>query len=298
MRIVILGGTGSIGTLVTQRLVSDGHHVTGVVRNETSERRLKHLGAHPHRGDIRTASSWSRLLDRADAVVHLAATFDDRMAEADRSVAEAICAHTSQQDRRLRVLYTGGCWLYGETGDRVATERTPLRPIAPFAFMARHAAQLQAAANLSVATVHPALAYHKAPNHAQGAFHRFVKDAQTTNPIEVWGSVKTRWPLVEADDLAAAYVALVTRPDLTGAFNVAAQQGVPVQNILRHISESFDHDGSFLIRDAAYVLRNFGPMGQGPMLDQQMDAQKITAATGWQPKLRDFRDAFNLHQLA
>ncbi len=298
MRIVILGGTGSIGTAVTRRLVSEGYHVTGVARSAASAQRLKDLGADAHLGDMLSPFSWSGILETADAVIQLAATFDDQMAEADRCVTQAICDHAATRRRPLRVLYTGGCWLYGETGDRVATERTPLRPIAPFAFMARHAAQLQATGNLSIATVHPALVYHKAPNHAQGAFHRFVQEAQTANPIEIWGSVKTRWPLVEADDLAAAYAALVVRPDLIGAYNVAAQHGVSVQDILTHIVETFDHNGSFLIRDAAYVLRNFGAMGQGPMLDQQMAAEKIKDATGWKPRLRDFREAFTLRQPA
>lgn len=289
MRIVILGGTGSIGTAVTRHLVAEGHTVTGLARSDHAAQRLQVLGARPVLGDISDPNSWSDLLVNADALVHLAATFDNQMARADQCVTQAILACARVRSHPLRVLYTGGCWLYGATGDQIANERSPLRPIAPFAFMQTHARQLSTAGNLSVAVVHPALVYHGEKDAPGGAFRRMIEAAQKPDPIEVWGSVHTRWPLIERNDLASAYTALVSRPELTGPFNVTAEQGVPVGKILQEICQRYGHDGSYIVHSEAYVKRNFGLLAEGPMLDQQMDATKIKAATGWTPVASDFR---------
>jgi hypothetical protein len=36
------------------------------------------------------------------------------------------------------LVYTGGCWLYGRTGDRLATEESPLRAPAALAWSVDH----------------------------------------------------------------------------------------------------------------------------------------------------------------
>ncbi|UWQ77794.1 NAD-dependent epimerase/dehydratase family protein [Leisingera sp. S132] len=287
MNILILGGTGSIGTAVTRELVRRGHNVTGLSRSETSDRKLAALGARPLRGDLRAPGVWVREAARTDGLIQLAATFEDDMGEADTTAITAILQQTALRTQPLRMIYTGGCWLYGATGSRVADETSPMRPIKPFAWMQHNARMVLDAPGVSAAVIHPALVYHE----DGGAFSRYLEAASQAKPFEIWGSISTRWPLVQREDLARAYRLLLEDPDLEGHFNASAQDGVPVAEITREIARRRSHDGGYVVRSLKHVLIKYGDWAEGPTLDQKMGSGKLRDLTGWQPQFASFRDA-------
>ncbi|MBY6067087.1 NAD-dependent epimerase/dehydratase family protein [Leisingera aquaemixtae] len=287
MKVLILGGTGSIGTAVTRELAMNGHQVTGLSRSAASDRKLEALGARPLRGDLRTPSAWVREAARADGLIQLAATFDDDMAEADTAAITAILQQAALRPAPLRMIYTGGCWLYGATGSRIADEASPMRPIKPFAWMQRNARMVLSSPAVSAAVIHPAMVYHA----GGGAFSRYLDSARADRPFEIWGSIATRWPLIHREDLARAYRLLLENQDLTGHFNASAEIGVPAAEITREIARRHGHDGGYLVRSLKHVLIKYGAWAEGPALDQQMGSSKLRCLTGWQPKFSSFRDA-------
>lgn len=288
MKVMILGGTGSIGSAVTQELVKHGHEVLGLCRSAASAKKLKSFGAQPIFGDLRQPEGWSKVAAAQDAVIQLATDFSGDMGEVDATAMQALISAASTRSTPLRLIYTGGCWLYGETHSRVATEAMPKRPISAFTWMQDSAQALQEASNISCTVLHPAMVYHE---DGGGAFSRYVEAACGDAPIEVWGSLKTRWPLVHRQDLAQAYRLLLEAPDLCGEFNVAAEIGVPLKQILAEISRRKNHDGSYLLRSRKHVMFKYGAWAEGPTLDQQMSAEKIKAECGWQPQYRRFEQA-------
>ncbi|UWQ30072.1 NAD-dependent epimerase/dehydratase family protein [Leisingera sp. M523] len=287
MKILILGGTGSIGTAVTQDLVRHGHDVTGLSRSDASDRKLTALGARPLRGDLRHPGSWVREVSRVDGLIQLAATFGPDMAETDTAAMAAILRQAALRPEPLRLIYTGGCWLYGATGNRIADEASPLRPIKAFAWMQKNACAALAAPAVSTAVIHPAMVYH--PDG--GVFSRYLEAARHRLPFEIWGSIATRWPLVERADLARAYRLLMERPKLTGHFNASAETGVPVAEITREIARRHGHDASYVVRSLKHVLIKYGDWAEGPALDQQMGSAKLRQMTGWEPQYTSFRNA-------
>ncbi|UWQ34241.1 NAD-dependent epimerase/dehydratase family protein [Leisingera sp. M527] len=287
MKILILGGTGSIGTAVTQDLVRHGHDVTGLSRSDASDRKLTALGARPLRGDLRHPGSWVREVSRVDGLIQLAATFGPHMAETDAAAMAAILRQAALRPEPLRLIYTGGCWLYGATGNRIADEASPLRPIKAFAWMQKNACAALAAPAVSTAVIHPAMVYH--PDG--GVFSRYLEAARHRIPFEIWGSIATRWPLVERADLARAYRLLMERPKLTGHFNASAETGVPVAEITREIARRHGHDASYVVRSLKHVLIKYGDWAEGPALDQQMGSAKLRQMTGWEPQYTSFRNA-------
>lgn len=285
MKVLVLGATGTIGSAVAATLAHQGHDVLGLSRRTDSDRKLKAQGLPFFRGDLRDPGPWAHLLSEMDAVIQTACTFTDDMAAVDAGVVEALMAAGRSRAVPLRVLYTGGCWLYGVTGDRVAADGDAFAPLSAFAWMLDHSASLLAAPGLSTAIIHPAMVY----GEAGGVFARMVDDARAGRPIEYWGSIETRWPLVHRADLAEAYALLLADPGLTGHFNASAEEGVALAEIVAHIAIS--HGATrFRRRPLADVLAEHGAWAEGPTLDQQMASGRLRAL-GWSPRHTSFRSA-------
>ena len=71
MKIIITGGTGLIGRALAEDLAKDGHEVIILSRNPKPNTGLP-AGIRLEKWDGRTAQSWGKLADGADAIVNLA----------------------------------------------------------------------------------------------------------------------------------------------------------------------------------------------------------------------------------
>ena len=58
MKVLVLGGTGSIGGAVVQQLLMRGHTVVGLARSEKSAQALVKTGAEAVHGSIKQPDSW------------------------------------------------------------------------------------------------------------------------------------------------------------------------------------------------------------------------------------------------
>ncbi len=125
MRVLVLGGTGSIGSAVVTTLLQRGHEVIALARSDESTRRLSRMSATVLPGDVRMPEQWIAAADDADAVIHAATDFGSDMAGMDQTLMDALLPRLSGNARGQLFLYTGGCWLYGATGDAIATESSP-----------------------------------------------------------------------------------------------------------------------------------------------------------------------------
>lgn len=288
MQVFILGGTGSIGTAIVAELAKRSHDVVGLSRSEKSDKTLTSLGAKPTRGDLLDVGGWVETAMSSDAIVQVAATFDEDMGDVDAAAMAALMHAAENQSEHKRLIYTGGCWLYGETGNKVATEDRLFDPLPSFSWMVAHAEKLLQASNLSTAVIHPAMVYHAGDG---GVFGRFLSAAKAGKPIEIWGSANTRWPLIERSDLAHVYCDLVERPDLVGYFNAVAEEGIAVGDIVSSILKAYPSQHEPILRSVNDVIAENGTWARGPTLDQQMSGQKVKAAIGWEPQFRDYRQS-------
>src|SRR5438445_5150671 len=217
MNVLALGGTGVIGSAVVRELVARGHDVVGLARSEASAAKLKQSGAAAVSGDIAAPERWISALPRLDAAIHMACDFASDMQAVDRRLLDALLPALAAQKQRVRFIYTGGCWLFGDTGDEAATEASPFRPLPAFAWMVPHLARVLAAPGIDGVVIHPAMVHAG----AGGAFSRFAREAVARDAIRVVGSEAVRWPLVHRDDLAALY-ALALEQARSGASYIGA----------------------------------------------------------------------------
>ncbi|MEI9931751.1 MAG: NAD-dependent epimerase/dehydratase family protein [Rhizomicrobium sp.] len=68
----ITGAAGFIGSATTKELITNGHEVTGLARNDANVETIEKLGAKVHRGDLNDLESLKAGAKDADGVIHCA----------------------------------------------------------------------------------------------------------------------------------------------------------------------------------------------------------------------------------
>jgi hypothetical protein len=113
------------------------------------------------------------------------------MGAIDRHLLDVLLPALGAQRNKVRFITTGGCWLYGATGDSVATEVTPFRPLSAFAWMVPQLQRVLASPEVDGIVIHPAMVYVA----EGGVFRRFAHEAIEREAIRVVTGEAVRWPL-------------------------------------------------------------------------------------------------------
>jgi nucleoside-diphosphate-sugar epimerase len=284
VRVFVLGGTGSIGSAVVRELVRRGHKVHGLARSGASAKKLAALGAIPLPGDIALPERWVGTLPHLDAIVHAACDFSPAMGEIDRRLLDVLLPALAAQPKKPRFIYTGGCWLFGATGDEVAAEETPFRPLAAFAWMAPNLQRVLDTPGIDGIVIHPAMVYEP----GGGVFRRFARDAVERDTIRVVESENVRWPLVHSDDLATLYALTLEHVPSRSSYIGAAIEGLAVGRIARALAKRFGtrHPEPQIISTDA-ITAELGEWARGYALDQQLSGAKARRELGWTPEHLD-----------
>ena len=283
MKVLILGGTGSIGAAVLDCLRKRNHEVLALGRSPRSLDVLQRAGATPVEGDIRTPESWAHVVDSVDCVIHAASVWDDDMGAVDSHLVETLIDKMQRSREPKRLIYTGGCWMYGETGDAVATEETPYDSIPSFAWAIPTFDKVLNAADVCGMVIHPAMVYER----DGGVFSNMADDARNLGHVRVVGGEHVRWPLVHKDDLALAYALMMEKGRKGDVFNISTVDGMPVGTIARAIAKRFDVQPEPVVRTVASAQAELGDWAEGYALDQQMSGEKARTRLGWKPKHTD-----------
>ena len=139
MKILITGGAGYLGSIVTPHLLNKGHEVTVLdnflFRQNSLADCCHYESFNVVRGDCREASILKKLLKDADIIIPLAAMVGAPLCDQDKLAAESvnhsavklICDLVSP-DQRIIIPITNSGYGVGQEGN-FCTEKTPLRPI-------------------------------------------------------------------------------------------------------------------------------------------------------------------------
>lgn len=287
MRILVLGGTGSIGAPVVRELANRGHEVVALARSEASARRLAELGATAMAGDIRAPKAWVSGLAGIDAAIHAAVDFADDMGPVENHLLDALLPALAALPRKPRFVYTGGCWLYGATDDAAATEETPFDPLPAFAWMIPNLRRVLNSGEVRGIVIHPAMVYEG----DAGVFTRFATDARERDAVRVVGGEAIRWPLVHRKDLAALYALAVERGHPGASYNGVAVDGIAVGKIARAFARRYETRRSNPeIVAVDEIVAERGEWARGYALDQRLSGARARRELGWAPRHLDPQD--------
>jgi nucleoside-diphosphate-sugar epimerase len=287
VRVLMLGGTGSIGAPVVRALVKRGHAVIALARSSSAAQKAARLGAEPLNGNLVTPAEWLGGLPALDAVIHAASDFSNAVAEVDRRLLDRLLPHLAAQPKRPRFLYTGGCWLFGATGDQVATEATAFCPLPADAWAVAHIQRVLAAPGIDPIVIHPAMVYEP----GAGVFSSFAREAIEGRAIRIFGAANVRWPLVHSQDLAQLYALALERGGARESYIGSAIDGLSMGRIGQAFAKRFGVlDRKSLIVSADELAAERGEWARGFALDQQLSGEKARRTLGWNPQHLDPED--------
>jgi len=238
MRVVVIGGSGHIGTYLSPRLAEAGHEVINVSRGQRQP-----YSPHPAWPKITSITA-----DRQQP------GFEDRIAELDAEVVVDIACYTLESARalveRLRgrvghFLHCGTIWVHGHSVEVPTTEAAPRAPFGDYG--CRKAAIEK---YLLSDRTFPATVLH--PGHLVGPGWPPLNPAGNFNPqvfANLAGGRDVLLPNlgmetvhhVHADDVAQAFVCAIARRDaaLGESFHVVSPAALTLRGYAERMAEWF-----------------------------------------------------------
>ncbi|MEO9527859.1 SDR family NAD(P)-dependent oxidoreductase [Roseibium sp.] len=280
MDVFVTGGTGTIGAQVVRQLVRDGASVIALARSEASAAKLRSLGASAYPGDLRAPEGWVSRAASCDALIHAGATFSSDMGRTDRQCMLALKQAARHRHQPLKVIYTGGIWLFPAVGGgRKITEKTSFSPLPAFRFMSETIRMLSNGTDLNLAVVHPALACSR----ETGPIADMTQALKAGRPFETRATPDTVWPLVETGDLAELYLLALRQPRFRLSLIAASISGISVGHLASHISARHGRPLEIVTAPAADDVDPDSDWTAGYALSQAIDTSHTHRITGWQP---------------
>lgn len=280
MKVLLTGATGYIGSAVAEALQRAGHEVTGLARSDEAAARLKDKNIRPLRGDLTDAELLSAAAREAGAVIHTALPHGAEAASIDRSAVEAILGPLEATNKPF--IYTSGIWVYGSTGERVATEETPLNPTPLVKWRPLHENLALKSSERGVRSVviRPGIVYGR----AGGIIGGMIDEARRKGVVRFVGAGANRWPQVHVEDLAELYLLALEGAGAGTTFNATSHESVRVREVAEAVARAAGVEGRVESWPLEEARKRLGAYADALCLDQQVSGKKAEEVLGWQPK--------------
>src|SRR5438132_8386915 len=193
MRIFITGATGYVGGAVAANLLEHGHEIAALVRPQSDSKSLRDRGATIVDGDLGNLADFAHTLATYDVLVHTAFSAGRDAVARDRMAVDVFTAMNAF------VVYTSGVWVCGQTGDRVADEKTPVNPLPLVAWRPPHEQRVLATGH--GAGIRPGCVY----GGKQSLLAAWFAAATEKRPLQIVGEGRNRWAMVNLHDGADCY---------------------------------------------------------------------------------------------
>jgi UDP-glucose 4-epimerase len=285
MRILVLGGSGFLGSHIVDKFLAEKHDVT--VYDLYPERfRRSPAGITFYTGDFGNVGALDELISTGfDAVIHCVSTttpkssnespeFDIQSNVIGTLYLLDICV--KHKVGKLVFMSSGGT-VYGNIGDLgLVNESHAVRPMCSYGVskltiehyldVYRH---LRGLDYVALRLSNP-YGERQSPLRALGALTVFLHRTLKHQTVEVWGDGTVTRDFIYVADVANA-VYLATTNNISGVFNVGTGAGLTLRDILQQIASVVELEPSV----------NWLPSRSFDVPRIVLDASKLKVATGW-----------------
>ena len=227
MNILITGGCGYVGTVLTETLLNDGHKITVIDTQWFGN----HLKEHPNliniKGDIRNIESIN--LEKIDTILHLANIANDPAVELNPTLSWEVNVLAAQQlaDKAIRngvkhFVYASSGSVYGVKDEPQVTEDLSLVPISVYnkTKMVAERVLLSYQDKMQVHCIRPATVCGMSPRmRLDVSVNMLTFQALKNKKITVFGGDQTR-PNIHMKDMVRVYQHFVNNSNIeSGCYN-------------------------------------------------------------------------------
>jgi len=243
MNILMTGGCGFVGTVLTQQLLLDGHRVT-VVDTQWFGNFLK---PHPKltvlQQDVRNVNSIA--LQAVEAVIHLANIANDPGVELNPTLSWEVNVLATQQlaDRAVRAgvrqfIFASSGSVYGVKDDPQVTEDLELVPISAYnkTKMVAERVLLSYRDDMQIHCIRPATVCGYSPRmRLDVSVNMLTMQALKNGRMTVFGGDQTR-PNIHIHDMVNVYRHFLQHPDLASGCYNAGFENISIMEIARRVA--------------------------------------------------------------
>ena len=244
MNLLVTGGCGYVGTVLTETLLNDNHHVTVLDTQWFGNHLQPHKNLVNIKGDIRDIDSIP--LDGVDTIIHLANIANDPAVELNPTLSWEVNVLAAQQlaDRAVRAgvkqfIYASSGSVYGVKDEPQVTEDLSLVPISVYnkTKMVAERVLLSYADKMQVHCIRPATVCGVSPRmRLDVSVNMLTFQALKNKRITVFGGDQTR-PNIHMQDMVRVYLHFLATPSLTSGCYNAGFENISILQIAEAVQK-------------------------------------------------------------
>jgi UDP-glucose 4-epimerase len=286
LKILVLGGSGFIGSHLVDKLLQMGHSVRVYDKNE--ERYRKGLSSvEYYYGEFGNRGLLSDALNSMDAVVHLICTTlpktsnDDPVFDIQSNVIESLFLFEQCVAKKINkiIFISSGGTVYGYPQSLPVREDTQTNPMCSYGIskltIEKYLFLFKQLYNLDFVILRPSNPFGRRQNPfgIQGVIPVFLNKILRNEPIQIWGTGDVVRDYIYVEDLVDAIYRALTYNTSSHVFNIGSGKGHSLNDLLTIIrnvtgrdlsvtytkTRTFDVPGIYLDITRAAVELNWEP---------------------------------------
>lgn len=289
MRILVIGATGYIGSVIVERLLKDGHKIVASVRSEAAALKLQAQSIETFFASLNDTAPIVEKLSKVDAVVYAAYGYnsiEDAANEVRTGRSHMSDVLDSLAGSGKTFILISGTGVVPDSTDKVYSEDTPLPPTNSPVVTARRNLELEimssAQRGIRSIVLRPPCVYGRG-----GSFivPRFLLDHALAKRESVFveGTENHMRSAVHVDDLADLTVLALERAPAGSIYCTGAESGVSTRDIAQAISICAGLGGETRQIGLQEARQIFGYWGEWWSLNNQTSGDKARRELGWKP---------------
>ncbi len=287
MRVLVLGGTGFIGSHIVDALVNNGHQVKVI------DRTLKHIQTNNPllvqyiQADYGDSFVLSEALIGIDIVIHLVTTTVpgssnlDPVADIQSNLINSVKLFQAMRHAEVKriIYFSSGGTVYGNPNQVPIPENHSTHPICSYGItklaIENYLYMFQELYGFKPTILRPSNPYGPRQGHygAQGVIGTFMKQIISHQPINIWGDGSVIRDYIYISDLVDACLAAVNS-DVQGTFNIGSGMGYSLLDIIKEIEKC--------TQETAKV--KFDPARSFDVKELVLDSNLAKDKFAWSPK--------------
>lgn len=288
LNILVVGGTGFLGSNLVGALDREGHYVRvlsrGHVREEENYKNVDYI-----EGDISNDEDLEEALNKIDYVYHLASTTNPKSSENDLlfDVSSNLSSTINILNKCVKnnikkfIFCSSGGTVYGNHNQMPISEEFSCEPISSYGIVKYNIEMYikyfnyKYNLNYEILRLSNPYGIKQFPDGSQGVIPTYMKKILNNHEIQVFGDGSSVRDYIYIDDFINLSLKLLTNRKKNNILNIGSGRGTSIGELIHKIE---------LISDKKARIQ-YLPKRKFDVLEIYLDINQVRKVYGWKPKI-------------